>query len=57
MATDPALNVLTPKPRSLTIEDVHQLLGRYVLELELLRRENAALQARLENGATPADAS
>jgi hypothetical protein len=34
-------------PVGLTIEDVQRIVGRLFLELELLRRENAALRAEL----------
>jgi hypothetical protein len=38
---------MMPDPVALTIEDVQRIVGRLVLELELLRRENAMLRAEL----------
>jgi hypothetical protein len=37
-----------PTSRTITLEDVHRLIGGYVIELEMLRRENAQLRAALE---------
>jgi hypothetical protein len=49
----------TPTPRPITIEAVHQLIGALTLELDALRRENAALRAQLElrtvNAGPPAE--
>jgi hypothetical protein len=37
-----------PGIRTLTMDDVHKLIGALALELDQARRENAALRARLE---------
>jgi hypothetical protein len=44
-----------PDPVTLTIEDVQRIVGRLILELELLQRENAALRAELTAPLTESD--
>jgi hypothetical protein len=44
-----------PDPVGLTIEDVQRIVGRLLLELELLRRENAALRAEVTAPITESD--
>jgi hypothetical protein len=44
-----------PDPVGLTIEDVQRIVGRLILELEVLRRENALLRAEVTAPVTESD--
>lgn len=43
-----------PQPRPISIEDVQRMLGALTLEMEMLRRENAALREALMKKEQPA---
>jgi hypothetical protein len=45
---------LNPKP--LSVDEIHRLIGSLFLEIDYLRRQNAALRAYIESlGQRPAD--